>query len=70
MCNSLKDSHGAKYKMSGIFDAEAEMTGVRHGPTYVSASSTDINPLFNSKIRAHEYHYSEVYVKDEVSFGY
>ena len=70
MCNNLKDFHGATHKMSGIFDAEAEMTEVRHGPTYVSASSTDINPLFNSKIRAHEYHYSEVYVKDEVSFGY
>ncbi len=69
MCNSLKDSHGAKYKMSGIFDAEAEMTGVRHGPTYVSAVPTNSNPLFTSKIRAHEYHYSEVYPKNG-SFGY
>ncbi len=70
MCNNLKDSEGNKHKMSGIFDAEAEMTGVRHGPTYVSAISTDNNPLFNSKIRAHEYHYSEVYAKNGESFGY
>lgn len=70
MCDSLKDYHGIRHKMSGIFDAEAEMTGVRHGPTYVSAVPTDKNPLFTSKIRAHEYHYSEVYVKDKGSFGY
>lgn len=70
MCNSLRDFNGITHKMSGVFDAEAEMTAIRHGPTYVSATPTDKNPLFTSSIRAHEYHYSEVYVKDGASFGY
>lgn len=70
MCDSLKDKTGSVYRMSGIFDAEAEMTNKRHGPTYVSAVPTDINPFFNSRIRAHEYHYSTVRLKDDSDLGY
>ncbi len=70
MCDSLKDKSGSVHKMSGIFDADAEMTNKRHGPTYVSAVPTVGNPFFNSRIRAHEYHYSTVKVKDNAEFGY
>lgn len=70
MCDSLKDKTGSVYQMSGIFDAEAEMTNKRHGPTYVSAVPTAMNPFFDSRIRAHEYHYSTVRLKGNSDFGY
>ncbi len=46
MCRSLKDAGGRRFGMAGIFDAGAEMTGVRHGPAYVMAKATRENPLF------------------------
>ncbi|MDD2410492.1 MAG: hydrogenobyrinic acid a,c-diamide synthase (glutamine-hydrolyzing) [Candidatus Methanomethylophilaceae archaeon] len=70
MCRSLKDAGGRRFGMAGIFDAGAEMTGVRHGPAYVMAKATRENPLFGSDVRAHEYHYSDVFIEHDGSFGY
>ncbi|MEA4978014.1 MAG: cobyrinate a,c-diamide synthase [Methanomassiliicoccaceae archaeon] len=70
MCRTLKDSNGRLHKMAGIFDARAEMTGIRHGPTYVMAKATPANPLFTSEVRAHEYHYSDVFLEHEAKLGY
>lgn len=70
MCKSLKDSNGLVHNMSGIFDARAEMTGIRHGPTYVMAEAANVNPIFKSEVRAHEYHYSDVFLEHEERFGY
>lgn len=69
MCSSIKDKMGAVHEMSGIFDARAEMTNVRHGPTYVVAESTATNPAFRGTIRGHEYHYSDVFT-DSNAFGF
>lgn len=70
MCKSLKDARGREFRMAGIFDARAEMTGVRHGPAYVMAEATPENPLFRSDVRAHEYHYSDVFLERGGGFGY
>lgn len=70
MCSSLKDKNGVTYPMAGIFDARAEMVGVRHGPTYVLADANDSNPLFSGPVRGHEYHYSEVICPSDSVFGF
>ncbi len=70
MCGSLKDAGGREFKMAGIFDANAEMTGIRHGPAYVMAKAMPENPLFGSDVRAHEYHYSDVFSEQGCTFGY
>ncbi|MGE0014570.1 MAG: cobyrinate a,c-diamide synthase [Candidatus Methanomethylophilaceae archaeon] len=70
MCKSLMDARGREFRMAGIFDARAEMTGVRHGPAYVMAEATPENPLFRSDVRAHEYHYSDVFLERGGGFGY
>ncbi len=69
MCNNLKDIHGNIHEMTGILDAEALMTNNRHGPTYVRATPEN-NPLFESPVRAHEYHYSEVIPKNDSVYCY
>ena len=69
LCQSIEDKEG-KFRMSGVFEAESRMSG-RHGPTYVMAGSTDINPLFpKMNIRGHEFHYSEVVPLKGYGFGY
>ncbi len=70
MCRSIRDKDGIIYKMSGILDAEASMTGVRHGPTYVTVDATGSNPVFAGTVRGHEYHYSDVFPSDGSSFGF
>lgn len=70
MCNNLRDANGKKHRMVGIFDAEAEMTEKRHGPTYVRAVPNGNNPLFNLPVRAHEYHYSTVIPENDSVYGY
>ncbi len=69
MCSSLKDKNNVSYPMAGVFDATAEMVGVRHGPTYVLADANTVNPLFKGPVRGHEYHYSEVKCQNPV-FGF
>ena len=59
MCRSITDKDGAVHPMAGVFDAEARMTGVRHGPTYVIADAEPSNPAFSGTVRGHEYHYSD-----------
>lgn len=71
MCNEIVDAGGASHRMSGIFDASAQMTGVRHGPTYVVADGTPGNPLFpDAAVRAHEYHYSDVFPRGKADYGF
>lgn len=62
MCREIVDASGTSHSMTGIFDVQAKMTGVRHGPTYVIARGTQQNPLFpNMETKGHEYHYSDVF---------
>lgn len=71
MCDRITDSEGISHKMTGIFSASAEMTGVRHGPTYVIAQGTAGNPLFpGTGVKAHEYHYSEVFPTGKADYGF
>lgn len=70
MCNTLRDAEGKVHGMAGIFDADAVMTDKRHGPTYVRAEPNRNNPLFDSPVRAHEYHYSEVHPKKDSVYCY
>jgi len=62
---------GKRYRMAGIFDAEAEMSGSRHGPSYVTGCGTPANPFFGGiPIRAHEFHYSELRINRPYGLGY
>lgn len=70
MCRSITDKDGNVHRMSGVFDAEARMTGVRHGPTYVIADAEPSNPAFSGTVRGHEYHYSDVFPVDGAEFGF
>ncbi len=70
MCKGLTDKEGNRFGMAGIFDSEAVMTNVRHGPTYVLANATKGNPLFSGSVKGHEYHYSDVMVGGNRDFGY
>ena len=70
MCQSIKCKDGSIHPMAGIFDAEAAMTGVRHGPTYVMADATAANPVFSGPVRGHEYHYSDVFPSEGASYGF
>ncbi|MFA6642323.1 MAG: cobyrinate a,c-diamide synthase, partial [Methanomethylophilus sp.] len=67
LCRTITDRDGRSFPMAGVFDAEARMTGVRHGPTYVMAEAVD-NPLFKGAVRGHEYHYSDVIPADGAHF--
>ena len=70
MCSSITLSNGIKNRMSGIFDADAKMSG-RHGPSYVIANTTSANPLFpDMTVRAHEFHYSELEQHSDYPYGY
>ena len=70
MCRGITDKDGVTHEMAGIFDAEARMTGVRHGPTYVIADAEPTNPAFAGTVRGHEYHYSDVFPEGEATFGF
>lgn len=70
MCSSITDKDGVRFGMSGIFEADARMTGVRHGPTYVMADATSDNPVFKGSVRGHEYHYSDVYPSSDPVYGF
>ncbi len=70
MCSSITDKDGIVHTMSGVLDAEARMTGLRHGPTYVIADANGSNPAFSGTVRGHEYHYSDVYPTKESVFGF
>lgn len=70
MCKTITDKAGNVHDMAGIFDARSEMTGKRHGPTYVMASANPNNPVFRGDVRGHEYHYSDVFPESEAVFGF
>jgi len=70
MCKNIVDKERRSFPMAGIFDACADMTNIRHGPTYVIANATDGNPLFKGTVKGHEYHYSDVFVRKDARFGY
>ncbi len=70
MCSSITDKNGDIHRMSGVLDAEARMTGVRHGPTYVIADATSGNPAFAGTVRGHEYHYSDVFPSGTPAYGF
>jgi cobyrinic acid a,c-diamide synthase len=56
--------------MSGIFGCDSVFVNKRHGPTYVIADALEGNPLFRGRVRAHEYHYSEVRTNGGERFGF
>ena len=70
MCRSIQDKDGAVHRMAGIFDAEARMTGIRHGPTYVIADASAGNPAFAGRVCGHEYHYSDVFPSGYPTYGF
>lgn len=71
MCRDIVDADSVSHPMAGIFDASAKMTGIRHGPTYVIAEGTSGNPLFpNIGVKAHEYHYSDVFPDGKADYGF
>jgi len=70
MCKNIIDKERRSFSMAGIFDACADMTNIRHGPTYVVANATNANPLFRGIVKGHEYHYSDVFVRKDACFGY
>ena len=70
MCSSLVDGKGARHRMSGIFGCDSVFVNRRHGPTYVIADALPGNPLFEGRVRGHEYHYSEVRASGSERFGF
>jgi cobyrinic acid a,c-diamide synthase len=70
LCSSITDKDGKEYKGAGVFDARAEMIGVRHGPSYVIAQPNSDNPLFSEAVRGHEFHYSRVVPGKNARFGF
>ena len=69
LCASVK-AGGVLYKTAGIFDAEADMVGKRHGPSYVIARANSNNRLFEGMVRGHEFHYSAVRPGLGCGFGF
>jgi cobyrinic acid a,c-diamide synthase len=70
MCEAIVDSEGRRHPMAGIFAADAVMGG-RHGPKYTISEGTYENPLFpGMTVRGHEFHYSELELRDEGRFGF
>ena len=57
-------------KAAGIFDAEANMIGKRHGPSYVIAKPNGSCRLFDGTVRGHEFHYSSVDPGPGCRFGF
>ena len=70
MCSNLVTSDGISHRMSSVFGCDSVFVNKRHGPTYVIAEATKDNPLFRGKVRAHEYHYSEVQASGSERFGF
>jgi len=70
MCSNLVTSDGVSHRMSGVFGCDSVFVNKRHGPTYVIAEATKDNPLFRGRVRAHEYHYSEVQASGSERFGF
>jgi len=69
LCRSIK-SEGMHHKAAGIFDAEADMIGKRHGPSYVIARANKDCGLFEGTVRGHEFHYSTVHPGPGCKFGF
>ncbi|MDR3206523.1 MAG: hydrogenobyrinic acid a,c-diamide synthase (glutamine-hydrolyzing) [Candidatus Methanoplasma sp.] len=65
MCSEIVDASGNAHRMAGIFDAEAKMTGKRHGPSYVVAESPS-----GRAVKGHEYHYSDVFLRRKYEYRY
>ncbi|MCL2032888.1 MAG: hydrogenobyrinic acid a,c-diamide synthase (glutamine-hydrolyzing) [Methanomassiliicoccaceae archaeon] len=69
LCSTIR-SGGKVYGAAGIFDAEADMIGRRHGPSYVTGRANDRCRLFSGTVKGHSYHYSTVYTKPDCKFGF
>ena len=70
MCSAIVGTDGTRHRMSGIFGCDSVFVNKRHGPTYVIADALPGNPLFRGRVRAHEYHYSEVTATGDSDFGF
>lgn len=70
LCNGIKCRDGRRFEMAGVLDAEAVMSDIRHGPTYMIANPTSENPFFTERMKGHEYHYSEVIPGKNPKFGF
>jgi cobyrinic acid a,c-diamide synthase len=69
LCSSFT-AGGTTYKTAGIFEAEADMIGKRHGPSYVLARSNDKCRLFDGMVKGHEFHYSTVRPGPGCDYGF
>ena len=70
MCSGMVDPQGVRHEMIGVFGCDSVFVNKRHGPTYIIADPTPKNPLFTEKVRAHEYHYSEVEASKDDDYGF
>jgi len=64
--------HGRSYEMVGAIPAEVELSVKPEGHGYVVAKIIVENPLFPTglTIRGHEFHHSQVSIKNDVKFAY
>jgi len=70
LCSSIIDKERREYKGAGVFNAKADMVGIRHGPSYMIAHPNSDNPLFKDTVRGHEFHYSHVTPNKDIKFGF
>lgn len=68
LTDSLVDKTGNEYKMAGIIPGKSQMTNSLKRFGYVFINVTDENILADkgAEIRAHEFHYSETIVNDDI----
>lgn len=71
-CDAVVDAQGGKRKMSGVFDAEVEMTERLQAIGYVEVRALKDNVLSRSGwgTRGHEFHFSKVSCLGEKEFAY
>lgn len=72
VCSSMKDLEGREWRMTGIFDAQVQMTKRLEALGYVEAKVVRDNILgrVGDSIRGHVFHYSKVTGLEEGSFAY
>ncbi len=72
LCSELVDADGEEHEMVGIFDAVARMRDRLVALGYVEGTITRAHPFGRPgrSVRGHEFHYSEVEVREEVDYAY
>jgi len=72
LCSELVDADGREHEMVGVFDAVARMRDRLVALGYVKGRITGNHPFGRPGrvVRGHEFHYSEVEVREDVEFAY